>query len=74
MIEMAGSEVFRRPLELAPDAIYLPVSSGVYGEYAEKVREIAARYSELDLNDGRIAGGAGGYDAIWRTSHQQQPV
>ena len=32
---------------LAPHAIYLPVRGGLYGEYAGKVREIAARYSPV---------------------------
>ena len=31
----------------APDAVYLPVRGGAYGEYAEKVREIAGRYSPV---------------------------
>ncbi len=32
---------------LAPDAVYLPVRGGAYGESAEKVREIAGRYSPV---------------------------
>ena len=32
---------------LAPDAVYLPVRGGTYGEYAESVRTIAARYSPV---------------------------
>ena len=32
---------------LAPDAVYLPVRGSAYGEYAEKVREIAGRYSPV---------------------------
>ena len=32
---------------LAPDAVYLPVRGGAYSEYAEKVREIANRYSPV---------------------------
>ena len=30
---------------LAPDAVYLPVRQGVYSDYSEKVRDIAARYT-----------------------------
>ena len=33
--------------KLAPDAIYLPTRHDTYGEYAERVREIAARYSPV---------------------------
>ncbi|MDD9936953.1 MAG: DNA polymerase IV [Myxococcales bacterium] len=33
--------------KLAPDAIYLPVRGGTYSEYAEGVREIAARYTPV---------------------------
>jgi DNA polymerase-4 len=32
---------------LAPDAIYLPTRGGTYGEYAERVREIARRYAPI---------------------------
>ena len=32
---------------LAPDAIFLPTRGGVYGEYAERVREIARRFSPV---------------------------
>ena len=32
---------------LAPDAIYLPTRHDTYGDYAERVREIAARYSPV---------------------------
>ena len=32
---------------LAPDAVYLPVRDGAYSEYAEKVRQIASRYSPV---------------------------
>src|SRR5262245_39916385 len=31
--------------KLAPDAIYLPTRGEIYGDYAERVREIARRYS-----------------------------
>ena len=31
--------------KLAPDAIYLPTRGDTYGSYAERVREIARRYS-----------------------------
>src|SRR5215831_18205981 len=31
--------------KLAPDAIYLPTRGDTYGEYAERVREIARRFS-----------------------------
>ena len=31
--------------KLAPNAIYLPTRGGTYGEYAERVREIARRYA-----------------------------
>ncbi len=40
---MSLTEAGRR----APDAVYLAVRGGVYGEYAEKVREIAGRYSPV---------------------------
>ena len=40
---MSLTEAGRR----APDAVYLPVRGGAYGEYAEKVREIAGRYSPV---------------------------
>ena len=40
---MSLTEAGRR----APDAVYLPVRGGAYGEYADKVREIAGRYSPL---------------------------
>jgi DNA polymerase-4 len=33
--------------KLAPDAIYLPTRGDTYGEYAERVREIARRYSPV---------------------------
>ncbi|MEO5768080.1 MAG: DNA polymerase IV [Polyangia bacterium] len=33
--------------KLAPDAVYLPTRGEVYGKYAERVREIAARYAPL---------------------------
>ena len=32
---------------LAPDAVYLPGRGGAYSEYAEKVRQIASRYSPV---------------------------
>jgi len=32
---------------LAPDAIYLPTRGDTYGDYAERVREIARRYSPI---------------------------
>jgi DNA polymerase-4 len=32
---------------LAPHAVYLPVRQGVYGDYAERVRNIARRYSPV---------------------------
>src|SRR6187549_1287453 len=32
---------------LAPDAIYLPTRGEIYGDYAERVREIARRYSPI---------------------------
>jgi DNA polymerase-4 len=32
---------------LAPDAVYLPTRADSYGEYAERVREIARRYSPV---------------------------
>src|SRR5687767_10756795 len=32
---------------LAPHAIYLPTRGETYGEYAEKVREIARRYAPI---------------------------
>lgn len=35
---------------LAPDAIYIPVSHGLYGEYAEKVRRIVERFApEIEI-------------------------
>ena len=40
---MSLTEAGRR----APDAVYLPVRGVVYGEYAEKVREIVGRYSPV---------------------------
>jgi DNA polymerase-4 len=33
--------------KLAPDAIYLPTRGEIYGDYAERVREIARRYSPI---------------------------
>jgi DNA polymerase IV len=33
--------------KLAPDAIYLPTRGEIYGEHAERVREIARRYSPV---------------------------
>ena len=33
--------------KLAPHAIYLPTRHGTYGEYAERAREVAARYSPV---------------------------
>jgi DNA polymerase-4 len=33
--------------KLAPDAIYLPTRGDIYGTYAERVREIAQRYSPI---------------------------
>jgi len=33
--------------KLAPDAVYLPTRGGTYGEYAQQVRDIAARYSPV---------------------------
>jgi DNA polymerase IV len=33
--------------KLAPDAIYLPTRGEIYGDYAERVREIAKRYSPI---------------------------
>ena len=33
--------------KLAPDAIYLPTRGDTYGDYAERVREIARRYSPV---------------------------
>lgn len=33
--------------KLAPDAIYLPTRGDTYGEYAERVRDIARRYSPV---------------------------
>jgi DNA polymerase-4 len=33
--------------KLAPDAIYLPTRGDIYGTYAERVREIARRYSPV---------------------------
>jgi DNA polymerase-4 len=33
--------------KLAPDAIYLPTRGDTYGEYAERVRDIARRYSPI---------------------------
>jgi DNA polymerase-4 len=33
----------------APDAVYLPTRGGLYGDYAERVREIARRYSPTVL-------------------------
>jgi DNA polymerase-4 len=33
--------------KLAPDAIYLPTRGDTYGDYADKVREIARRYSPV---------------------------
>src|SRR5687768_552036 len=33
--------------KLAPDAIYLPTRGDTYGTYAERVREIAQRYSPI---------------------------
>ena len=35
--------------KLAPDAIYLPTRGDTYGSYAERVREIARRYSPIVL-------------------------
>src|SRR5689334_14600697 len=35
--------------KLAPDAIYLPTRGDTYGEYADRVREIARRYSPIVL-------------------------
>ena len=35
--------------KLAPDAIYLPTRGDTYGDYAERVREIARRYSPVVL-------------------------
>ena len=32
---------------LAPDAVYLPVRGGAYGDYAQKVRKVASRYSPV---------------------------
>jgi DNA polymerase-4 len=32
---------------LAPDAVYLPTRGEIYGQYAERVREIARRYSPV---------------------------
>src|SRR3954447_1929522 len=32
---------------LAPDAVYLPTRGDTYGQYAEKVREIARRFSPV---------------------------
>jgi DNA polymerase IV len=37
----------QRAVELAPDAIYLPTRHGVYGEYSERVREIARGYTPV---------------------------
>src|SRR6185503_429661 len=31
--------------QLAPDAVYLPTRGDTYGQYAERVREIAQRYA-----------------------------
>src|SRR5262245_25736532 len=33
--------------KLAPDAIYLPTRGDTYGDYADRVREIARRYSPV---------------------------
>src|SRR5580765_4808339 len=35
--------------KLAPDAIYLPTRGDTYGEYADRVREIARRYAPTVL-------------------------
>jgi DNA polymerase IV len=57
--------------KLAPDAIYLPTRGEVYGQYSERVREIARRYSPtvviasidemfLDLSGCELLYGQGG--------------
>ena len=37
----------KRAFELVPKAIFLPTRHGVYGEYAERVRRIAERYTPV---------------------------